>query len=185
MRRREALAGIASLGVVGSAGAVALHGFPSPDDGPEADDESPPDDPIAIETVEAPGSEAGEVRVPATGRPTFIDLFATWCTPCVKQMPALAEANDRVGDEVLFISVTNESIEEEKLVGWWEEHDGNWLLGVDPAAELSTRYLDSGFPTAVVIDASGRVQWSDSGVKTADELVAKIEQVTDSDADGG
>ncbi|WP_339106341.1 TlpA disulfide reductase family protein [Haloterrigena salinisoli] len=185
MRRRDVLAGVASLGIVGGGGAVALHGLPTRGDragtDSENDDgsESANVEPLAIETVEAPGSEAGEVRIPASDRPTFIDFFGTWCAPCSKQMPALVEANDRVGDEVLFISVTSESISDEKLVDWWEEHDGNWLLGLDPTAELTTRYDLSAYPFAVAIDASGRVRYSDSGIKTADELVSGIEQAID------
>lgn len=185
MRRRDVLAGAVSLGVVGSAGAVALRGAPSPGEGStettgDDESESPTVDPMTIETVEAPGSEAGEVRVPASDRATFIDFFGTWCPPCIKQMPELAEANDRVGDEVLFISITNEavgrSVTEEELVDWWDEHDGNWSLGLDPTAELAARCRLDGYPFAVAIDAAGRIQWSDSGNKTADELVAGIER---------
>ncbi|RQG93801.1 TlpA family protein disulfide reductase [Natrarchaeobius chitinivorans] len=177
MRRREIIAGIGSAGVVVGAGALAVVGVPSGDDLFGTDREY---DPLEIETVDAPGSEAGEVLVPPGDRVAFVDIFGTWCPPCIEQMPALAEANERVSDDVLFLSVTNESvgengaITEDELVEWWNDHDGNWTLGLDPTAELTERYLAGGYPTAVVIDASGRVHWSDDGVKTADELVSRI-----------
>ncbi|ELZ00205.1 TlpA family protein disulfide reductase [Natrialba aegyptia] len=191
MRRRDVLAGIGSLSVIGTAGALAIRGPPSFDgtDDPKNSNgsASTATDPITIETVDAPGSEAGEVRVPAPDRATFVDFFGTWCPPCIEQMPALAEANDRIGDDVLFLSATSEavgsSVSEKELVGWWDEHGGNWLLGLDPTAELTARYLAGGYPSAVVIDADGRVQWSDSGVKTADELVAGIERAIEAEAD--
>ncbi len=176
MRRRELLAGLAGAGTVVAGGAIAVYGIPSteePEDAP---------DPITIETVDAPGSDAGEVTIPASDRATFIDIFGTWCPPCIEQMPALGEAYERVGDDVLFVSITNESvgdgraITEDELVDWWAENDGNWTIGLDRRAELTERYLAGGYPSAVAIDATGTVQWSDSGVKTADELVAGIEQ---------
>ena len=182
MRRRDVIAGLASAGVVVGGGAVATFGLPSSDDPRERNVEDEPADPIEIETVDAPGSEAGTILVPAPDRATFVDLFGTWCPPCIDQMPALAEANERIGDEVLFCSVTSESvgengaITEAELVEWWDEHGGNWTLGLDPAAEVTSRYFEGGFPTAVAIDASGRVRWAESGVKTADELVAGIER---------
>ncbi|ELY97394.1 TlpA family protein disulfide reductase [Natrialba asiatica] len=187
MRRRDILAGVSSLGTIGGAGALAIRGPPSFGDGTDETQSensdgtgSPDTEPLTIETIDAPGSEAGEVRVPASDRPTFIDFFGTWCPPCIEQMPALAAANDRIGDDVLFISITSEaigrSVTKAELVDWWEKHDGNWSLGLDPTAELTARYLASGYPSAVAIDTSGRVQWSDTRVKTADELVAGIEQ---------
>ena len=57
------------------------------------------------------------------------------------------------------------------------EHDGEWLVGADPTVELAARVNLGGYPTAAVIDASGRLRWSESGIHTADELVARIEAV--------
>ncbi|QFU84988.1 TlpA family protein disulfide reductase [Natronorubrum aibiense] len=182
MRRRDFLAGVGSVGVVAGAGAVAVYGVPSPESLRDGGSEGETYEPLEIETIEAPGSEAGSVLIPDPDRPTFIDFFGTWCAPCIEQMPALAEANQRIGDEVLFCSVTSEDVGEDgalteaDLVEWWEENDGNWTIGLDPTAELTANYLQGGYPSAVAIDASGRVQWGDSGVKTADELVGGIEQ---------
>lgn len=186
MHRRELIAGLGSAGLVAGAGAVAIYGVPSVDELTVTDDGEGgyADDPLEIETIDAPGSEAGSVIVPDPERVTFVDIFGTWCPPCIEQMPALAEANQRIGDreDVQFLSVTNESIGEnraitmDELVDWWDDHDGDWTVGLDPSAELTERYLQGGYPSAVAIDTQGRVQWGDSGVKTADELVAGIEQ---------
>jgi len=172
MRRRELLAGVGSVGILGAAGAVALGGLPSVD-GDAADDGSNAAEPISLETLDAPGSEAGVVGIPAAGRPTFVDFFATWCDPCIAQMPALAEANDRVGDDVLFVSVTTEGLTDDEIVEEWKDHGGAWPLARDPTAELWSRYA-TGFPYAVAFDASGTVRWSEPGAKTADELVEGI-----------
>jgi len=191
MRRREALAGVGSVVALGAAVAVAVGGFPSVGDDPTAagdaqvgtergTDASGGKEPIPVETIDAPGSEAGEVSVPDAEQPTFIDFFGTWCPPCIEQMPALAAANERIGEEVLFVSVTTEnvggSVTEAEVAEWWETHGGEWTLGIDPTAELAARYSPPGYPSAFVIGTSGAVQWSGTGVKTADELVAGIER---------
>ena len=178
MRRRELLAGVGSVGILGAAGAVALGSVPSTGGN---DGDQPTREPMSLETLDAPGSEAGTVGGPATGEPTFVDFFATWCDPCVAQMPALAEANDRVGEDVLFLSVTAEGLSDDEIVEWWERHDGEWLLARDPTAELAARYNQPGIPYGVAIDAAGTVQWSEPGAKTADELVEGIERALDVD----
>lgn len=176
MRRRELLAGVGSVGVIGAAGAVALGGLPGRGDeaaDPRSDGSSIPG-PVSIETLDAPGSEAGSMVVPGT-RPTFVEFFGTWCGPCEQQMPALAAANERVGDEVVFVSVTAEGVPDAEIVEWWEANGGNWLLGRDRSAELAAKYNQPGLPYSVAIGASGSVGWSEPGLKTADEIVSGIQ----------
>ncbi|WP_049906203.1 TlpA family protein disulfide reductase [Halorubrum tebenquichense] len=197
MRRRDLLAGVASVGVLGGAGVVASGGVPdsldgsAPDgrgdvadeNGGGGDDEPGPVEPVTLQTVDAPGSRDGEVTLPAPDRPTFVDFFGTWCPPCAEQMPDLAAAHERIGDEVLFVSVTTEpvgeAVSEETIVEWWNEHDGDWLVAADIAAELAARLNVGGYPSARAIDASGRVRWATSGTHTAEEFVEGIERALD------
>ena len=179
MKRRHLLAGLASGAAIGGAGLVATGAVPSISGGDGAE----PVEPTTLDTVEAPGSRDGEVTIPAGDRATFVDFFGTWCDPCIEQMPALAAAEDRVDDDVLFVSVTTEdvggSVSEETVADWWRENDGDWLVAADVTAELAAKLDVGAYPTAVAIDAEGRVQWSESGIHTADELVAGIEAATD------
>ncbi|ELZ42686.1 redoxin [Halorubrum saccharovorum DSM 1137] len=188
MRRRHLLAGLASVGVLGGAGAVATGGVPDAIGGDPAGsqtsgDEPEPIEPVTLDTIEAPGSRDGEVTLPAPDRPTFVDFFGTWCPPCAEQMPALAEAHDRIGDEVLFVSVTTEpvgdAVSEETVVDWWRENDGDWLVAADVTAELASRFPIGSYPSARAMDASGRVRWATSGTHTTEEFVAGIERALD------
>ena len=203
MRRRELVAGLASVGVLGGGGAVASGaiqvgslstsgpaensgGAAGTSDGDESrgeNDGASPVDPVTLQTVNAPGSRDGEVTLPAPNRPTFVDFFATWCGPCEEQMPALAAAHERLGDEVLFVSVTTEPVGEviapEAVTDWWRENDGDWLVAADVSAELAARLSVSSYPSARAIDASGRVRWATSGTHTTEEFVEGIETALD------
>lgn len=180
MRRRHLLAGLASAGALGGAGVVASGSAPEvlgSGDAPE------PIEPTTLPTVDAPGSRDGEVTLPAPDRPTFIDFFGTWCPPCAEQMPALAEAHDRIGDEVLFVSVTTENVgevvSEETVANWWRKHEGDWLVAADTTAELAARFPINGYPSARAVDATGRVRWATSGTHTTEEFVEGIQKALD------
>jgi len=177
VRRRHLLAGLASVGVLGGAGAVATGR--TPDALGIGSDGGEPVAPTTLQAIDAPGSRDGEVTIPAEGRPTFVDFFGTWCPPCAEQMPDLAAAHDRVGEDVQFISVTTEdvggAVSESAVADWWREHDGDWLVAADVTAELAAKLDVGGYPTAVALDADGRIAWSDSGVHSADRLVEAIE----------
>jgi thiol-disulfide isomerase/thioredoxin len=194
VNRRELVAGLASVGVLGGAGAVASGAVPvgplsTGEAGGESDDDSSasggdsdsrtPVDPVTLQTINVPGSRDGEMTLPAPDRPTFIDFFATWCGPCEEQMPALAAAHEQIGDDVLFVSVTTQPVGEvvapETVADWWRKNDGDWLVAADISAELAARLGVSNYPSARAIDASGRVRWATSGTHTTDEFVAGIE----------
>lgn len=184
MRRRELLAGVASLGVVGGGGYLALRGPAAVADVVEpAGEGSERDgvethDPLEIETVEATGSRAGTVTVPDPETLTFVDFFATWCGPCKEQMPAIAEASDRAPDGVRFLSVTDEpvgrTLPEDELRAWWDRYEGDWLLGVDRTSRLSVRYGATSLPTAVIVAGDGRAVWSHQGVLSSERLLAEV-----------
>jgi thiol-disulfide isomerase/thioredoxin len=181
MKRRDLLAGLVSVGAIGGAGLVATGTIPNTVGSGNGTPE--PVEPTTLDTVDAPGSRDGAVTIPPDDRATFVDFFGTWCAPCVEQMPALGEAEDRVGDEVRFVSVTTEdvggSVREETVVEWWRENGGDWLVAADVTAELAAKLDVGAYPTAVAIDAAGRIRWSEPGIHTADEIVAGIETALD------
>jgi thiol-disulfide isomerase/thioredoxin len=177
MKRRDLLAGLGSVGAIGGAGLVATGTIP---DAFGTGSETPePVEPTTLDTIDAPGSRDGEVTIPPDNRAAFVDFFGTWCAPCVEQMPALAEAEDRLGDEVRFVSVTTEdvggSVSEDTVVEWWRDNGGDWLVAADVTAALAAKLNVGAYPTAVAIDAGGRIRWSEAGIHTADEIVAGIE----------
>ena len=42
-------------------------------------------------------------------KPVFINFWATWCPPCVAEMPGISQLHEKYGDKVSFILASNES----------------------------------------------------------------------------
>ncbi|MFC7129716.1 TlpA family protein disulfide reductase [Haloferax chudinovii] len=137
--------------------------------------------PLVVDTVDAQGSSAGEVRIPAAGTPTVLDLFATWCAPCVAQMESLRSLHEEFGDDVAFVSVTNErlggGLTMDDIRDWWAEHDGNWTVGHDPDSALMRAVRANGLPYLVVFDAEGSIAWTHRGLASEENLRAAVEDV--------
>ncbi|CQR50270.1 MULTISPECIES: TlpA family protein disulfide reductase [Haloferax] len=194
MRRRALLSLLAGAGVAGFAGCLG-DGTASPETTEAtagAADESTEtasatasseagDLPLVVDTVDARGSSAGEVRIPAEGTPTVLDLFATWCAPCVAQMESLRALHDEFGDDVAFVSVTNErlggGLTMDDIRDWWAEHDGNWTVGHDPDSDLMRAVRANGLPYLVVFDADGSIAWTHRGLASEENLRAAVEDV--------
>ncbi|MHC3438479.1 TlpA family protein disulfide reductase [Natrialbaceae archaeon A-gly3] len=182
MRRRDVLAGLGSLGVVGAGGVLAVRGVPS------LGEEQETYDPVELETLETVGSEAGEITVPAEGQVMLVDFFATWCDICEDQMPTLAEARDRIDEDVPFVSVTFESPApddddrvsivsdwEDDFVAWNEDDGYDWSLALDPSLDLASQYNAQSVPTTVAIDGEGVPHWRSTGRKEVEEIVDGVE----------
>lgn len=186
MRRRDVIAGLGSLGILGAGGVLAARGVPSLDDGDEQEEDH---EPVELETLEATGSEAGTITVPQEGQVMVVDFFATWCDICEAQMPTFLEAREQVDDDVQFVWVTSEAPVpseedkesivnewEEKFVTWEEDDGRDWTLALDPRMDLTTRYDAHGrIPTTVAIDGDGEDHWRSTGEKTAEEIVDGVE----------
>jgi thiol-disulfide isomerase/thioredoxin len=170
MRRREAIAGLGALGVLGAGGAVAF--------GQLGNSEGDRIDPLELPRIDAPGSPPGTETVPETGRVTYLSLFATWCTICQRKMDPLGEAAAAVDDDVQFVSVTNEpvgkTVDAGEVAAWWADHDGSWPVAYDETLELSRRVGARGVPYSVVFDADNRVTWSDGGYQETDDILGHI-----------
>ncbi|MDJ1432878.1 TlpA disulfide reductase family protein [Halostagnicola sp. A-GB9-2] len=167
MNRRDVLAGLGSVGVLGTS-AVVYSRF-------QADGDV---DPVTVETLEAPGSEAGETTVPEAGRVTFLEVFATWCSTCRGMMSTLQEVHERT-DDVHFLSVSNEplgaTVDRTDVVEWWRAHDGSWTVGVDADLVLTSELDVRAVPATFVFDEQNRIVNADTGTKSADTLLEWIE----------
>ncbi|MFP4174991.1 MAG: TlpA family protein disulfide reductase [Halobacteriales archaeon] len=167
MRRRDFIAG--ALGVAALGAGVAY----TQTSGADAVT------PVEVDTLDAPGSEEGVVDVPRRGEVTFVEFFATWCHVCEGMMDDVAAAHDEVGDDVQFLSVSNEpvghTVTRDEVVDWWSDNGGDWTVGIDGDLRLTEALDAGGVPTTVVVDAQNRVVSTDTGRKTADEMVEAIE----------
>jgi len=167
MRRRELIAGLLGLGTVGGGAYLATNS------------ETGSVEPFELETIDAPGSEAGTTAIPERGTVSVVKFFATWCTTCASMMPEVRAAHDEVGDEAEFVSVTYEplghSVTRGDVAEWWREHDGAWTVAHDADFELTDALGVAGVPTTAVLDEQNRVVLNEGGYKTEEEFVEAVE----------
>jgi len=172
MNRRTAIAAIAGAGLTGGS-ALVLGGA-----GPLGDGDGLP---VRVEAIDAPGSEAGRLRVPSRGRPTLVDCFATWCGPCDRQMETLTALYPEYEDRIGFVSVTNERVggglSRADVADWWERREGRWPVAVDPESAVMSAIGADGLPYLALTDGRGTVQWDHSGVASRERLRSAFEAV--------
>jgi len=95
------------------------------------------------------------------GKTVLLNLWATWCVPCRKEMPALDALQTKLGgDKFEVVAVNIDTRDADKPRAWLKEI-GVGRLGyyADPSAkvfqDLKMMGRATGMPTTVLVDPSG------------------------------
>ena len=111
------------------------------------------------------------------GTPLVINFFARTCPACVSEMPEFEEVSNTLGDAVNFVGISTDPRREDAEV-LLEETGVTYDIGWDPAGELFAEFGGFAMPTTVFVSSDGTVAEVWSGVLTAADLTAKIQELT-------
>ncbi len=94
------------------------------------------------------------------GTPVLVNLWATWCAPCVKEMPLLDDLAEDYGDDLQVITVSQDMSGADKVVPFFAARDfRNLEPWMDPENELLFALGGGTLPTTVLYDAMGQEVW--------------------------
>ena len=109
------------------------------------------------------------IRRLAGGKPFLLNLWATWCAPCVAEMPTFDALKQRVAGKMDIILVSQDLTGQTAVKPFWAAHPHpNLTPYTDPELHLS-RALGHGdetkisMPTTMLYNADGREVWRMSG----------------------
>lgn len=109
------------------------------------------------------------------GQPMLVNLWATWCGPCVKEMPALDRLAARMKGKLRVVVVNQDSAKQavDPVPGWWATHKlANLQLYRDPENNLGFAIGGGMLPTTVLYDAAGKEVWRLNGEMDWDGIAA-------------
>jgi thiol-disulfide isomerase/thioredoxin len=137
----------------------ALVGKPSPD--------------FTLTLLDGPGKTKTVTKAELAGKVVVIDFWATWCGPCMKELPEIQKLIDSFANtdkNVLVVALSQDSqpaeisevrklIEKtltEKKIGLTGNPVGR--IALDPSATIGSAFNVEGIPTLVILDGKGIVQ---------------------------
>ena len=110
---------------------------------------------LTLEDVDGAPIELASLAGGPTGKPLIINLWATWCPPCRREMPLLADIDQR--DDVTVV-VANQGEPLVQVARYLDETglDFRYPL-LDPRQQLLAASQSPGLPTTLLFDAEGKL----------------------------
>lgn len=101
------------------------------------------------------------------GKTLFINFWATWCKPCLQEMPSIQMTKEILKNEdIVFLFASDESVEQ--IEGFKTSHDFDFnYVRAENLEELNIMAL----PTTFIFDKKGKLVFSEMGYKKWDEKI--------------
>ena len=95
------------------------------------------------------------------GKAIFLNIWATWCPPCVGEMPSIARlaANPKLKDVVFLCASVDDSPEPVKAF----LRDKNWPMTIVHAGDVPPVFKTEGIPATFLIGPDGKIASSEVG----------------------
>lgn len=92
------------------------------------------------------------------GRGMVVNMWATWCAPCVAEMPSLEALSSALApQDIAVLPLSSDRGGADAVKAWYQQHGINALpILLDPKGALAQAFNARGIPTTVIISTSGK-----------------------------
>ena len=104
------------------------------------------------------------------GSVVLLNFWATWCAPCVREMPAFSELSKKYGDKLEILCV-NLGEDAQTVQSFAEENGFTFPIAADTDGTVGKLYPTDGIPYTVIIDKEGKIAKTHVGAGAPEEMV--------------
>lgn len=110
------------------------------------------------------------------GKIVLVNVFATWCGPCLLETPHLVEVYSAEGGEVVIIGLNLQETGD-KVADYQDEFNISYPLVLNEDGKLTEIYRPIGLPTSWFIDPDGVIRYVHAGPMTTPMLEEALDAV--------
>lgn len=112
------------------------------------------------------------------GKVVLLNFWATWCGPCVKEMPAFDMLREEYGDQLSILAVSCDT-DPQAAKDFLKEQGFGFPAALDPMGSVQALYPTDGIPYSVLIDQNGTVVETVLGGGEAETVFAHYQELID------
>jgi len=115
------------------------------------------------------------------GKVVLLNFWATWCPPCVREMPSMERLQQRIGEDDFKVIAVNQMENPDDVFAFTGqlEMDPTFDILFDRESKVSQKYAVRGLPTTYLIDKKGNIRYRAVGGREFDhvEVIKIIKQL--------
>jgi peroxiredoxin/outer membrane lipoprotein-sorting protein len=100
------------------------------------------------------------------GKAVLLNFWATWCAPCVAEMPEIEQAQRRFADKGLVVLAIDDGEDPDKVRKFMAEHGYTFRVLLDRDESVGHQYSVAGWPSMFFIDREGYIRAQYRGYNT-------------------
>jgi peroxiredoxin len=115
----------------------------------------------------------GKVRMTEQrGKVVMINFWATWCPPCLEEMPAMERLYRRQKETGFTLIAVSVDADPKKVAPFVTEHKLTFPIGLDPRMEMANTYGVRALPSSFIVARDGKLAALAIGPRTWDNDAA-------------
>ena len=136
----------------------------------------------SVEVKTLDGSNFNIKNLKNNGKPIVISFWATWCTPCKKELNNIAEVyeawQDETGVKLIAVSI-DDTRSMTKVAPYVNSSDWDYEVYLDPNGDLKRAMGVSTIPHTFLLNGKNEIVWQHRGYVEGDEdeLLEQIEKI--------
>ena len=111
------------------------------------------------------------------GQVVWINFWATWCSPCRRELPDIQRLANEFRDQDLVVLAVNLRQSADRARAFWEELDLNLPILLDRDGDVAEQYRLRGLPNNFFIDGDGTLRSFQLGFLTEEQMRERLAEV--------
>lgn len=124
-------------------------------------------DEIKIESLSGQKIDINDYK----GKPLIVNFWASWCAPCLKELPHFIKIKEKYGEELIFLLISEE--ESKKIIPYQNKLDFDFVRSSIPFKSYSVNT----WPTTYFYDVNGNLVNKHSGSMGLDDLQSYVDEI--------
>jgi thiol-disulfide isomerase/thioredoxin len=113
-------------------------------------------------------------RPELAGKVVLVEFWATWCGPCIANIPHLNELQEKFRDRGLVVVGISSEKDRETVEKYWQKRAMHYAVALQPSGELQNKLGVRGIPHSFLVSRTGQIIWEGHPASLTTDYIEEV-----------